>query len=105
MTAQRKPLHSEAVLSAEDTYAPPLRVPGWSPNLGRRPFDLAISGTFQGTLALQLSYDEGATWLDTGDSYTTAGVHVCEVGTPCLIRCGFKSDAYSSGSANVRLAL
>lgn len=104
MTNQRNTLCSRADLGADNSFAPPLRIQGWDPNLGRRPFDVAISGTFTGTLSLQASYDEGQTWIDSGDVWTEPGVHVCEVATPCLVRCGFKAGAWASGAATVRIA-
>lgn len=98
------PAVTQATLDAPDSFCPPLPLAGWDPNLGERPFDLAIWGAFSGTLTVQVSYDGGVTWLDTGDTFSEPVVDRGVTATPCHIRCGFKSGQYSSGAATVRIA-
>lgn len=98
------PIVTQATLSAEDSFCSPLQLTGWDPNLGDRPFDLAVWGDFSGTLTVQISYDAGDTWIDTGDTYSAPMVDRGFTATPCHIRCGFKSGNYTSGSAGVRIA-
>lgn len=97
-------LISQANLTTDDTFTPPLRLAGWTPHLGARPFDVCVQGVFTGTLSLQISHDDGETWGDTGDYFTAPGADTGSVATACLVRCGFKTGDYASGAATVRIA-
>lgn len=83
-------------ISAQNTFTP------WVVLLGD--FDLSISGTWVGTLTLQRSFDGGATVLDV-NTYTA---NIEDPGSAARgntsYRIGFKTGAYTSGTANVRLA-
>ncbi len=94
----------QATLDAEHPFCPPLHVAGWCPQHGQRPFDLAIWGAFSGTITVQISYDGGASWIDTGDTYSRSVVDHGGTATPCHIRCGFKPGDHRDGRAFVRIA-
>ena len=70
-------------------------------------FNLSISGTWVGTITVQRSFDLGSTWLDV-DTFT---VNTEEYGlepehtNPVYYRIGAKANAFTSGSANLRLSL
>ena len=95
---------SQAALTAENQFCPPLPLEGWAPHCGCRPFDLAVWGEFRGSLSVQMSYDQGHSWLDTGDCYEAPLIDRGHTATPCLIRCGFKPGDHLSGTAHVRIA-
>ena len=89
---------ASASLTAANTYTATLRVLGEA--------NIWISGTWAGTITLQATYDDGATWLDVpGGTYTANVVDVLyepEVGI--AYRIGFKAGAYTSGTAAVRIS-
>lgn len=88
-----------ANLSAQDTYSGAVQVPR-----GER-LALSISGNWAGALSLQRSVD-GATWLDVDTFSSNAGllVTVPEPEFNAYWRIGFRAGAYTSGTAEVRLA-
>jgi hypothetical protein len=87
-------------LSAGDTFSKELTVTDYD-------FAVAVWGTFNGTLTLQMQpqwRDVTFDWIDVA-TYDKDGA--CEVrpvvkGT-CLVRIGFKTGDYTSGDANVAL--
>ena len=87
---------ASASLTAANTYTAPVRVLGEA--------NIWISGTWAGTITLQATYDEGATWIDV-QNYTGNVVDVLyepEVGIE--YRIGFKSGEYTSGTSIVRIS-
>ncbi len=87
---------ASASLTAANTYTAPLRVLGEA--------NIWISGTWAGTITLQATYDDGATWIDV-QAYTANAIDVLyepEVGI--AYRLGFKAVAYTSGTAVVRIS-
>ena len=87
---------ASASLTAQNTYTAPLRVLGEA--------NIWISGTWAGTITLQATYDDGATWIDV-QAYTANAIDVLyepEVGI--AYRLGFKAGAYTSGTAVVRIS-
>lgn len=65
-------------------------------------YSVSISGTFVGTITVQRSFDGGTTWLDV---YSTGAVEELdgEFGSACHVRAGFKTGAYTSGTAVVNV--
>ena len=63
---------------------------------------LTISGTFEATVTLQCSPDDGTTWVDV-DTKTAAGRWVLIDPTGSLYRAGVKTGGYTSGTVNVWL--
>lgn len=92
------PLISD-VLSADDTFTKELSVTDFD-------FAVAIWGTFTGDLTLQIKptwRDVAADWIDI-EQYGQATLDMSHtVKGACLVRIGFKSGDYASGSANVAL--
>lgn len=85
-----------ASLSAANTYTTAMAFRGEA--------NIWISGTWAGTITLQATYDNGATWLDV-QTYTANGIDILyepEVGISCRI--GFKTGQYTSGTAVVRIS-
>jgi hypothetical protein len=67
--------------------------------------NLSISGTFEGTITLQRSFDGGVTWKDTDDFTAPIETYFFEPGTvKVLYRVGTKTGDYTSGSAEVIIA-
>lgn len=82
-------------LSSADAYTPAVQVQGF------RGWDVLVSGTFTGTISIQLSKDN-ATWhtIDTSDA------PVIKTGTPAsmwFVRAGFATGDYTSGTAEVEV--
>lgn len=63
-------------------------------------FNLSIRGTWDGTLSLQRSFDNGASW-GTVQTYTQNIEDVGDDPEGCLYRLGFTT--YTSGTAWLRL--
>lgn len=93
----------EDVLAGESQWTQMLHVDSWSLNV-QRYFEVDIGGEFVGTLTLQVSRDNGKNWIDSGDVFTGQSVHAGRLITEGDIRIGFKTGAYVSGSAVVRMA-
>ncbi len=88
---------SLANIGAADSYVQPIYVQGV--------FNLSISGTWAGTVTLQRSFDNGATWLDVS-GYTGNAESNSEYepeGGVCY-RAGFKAGQYTSGTAVIRIS-
>lgn len=84
-----------ATLSAANTYTTPVLKQG---NSG---FDVLVTGTFVGTITVQISKDN-TNWYDV-DTLSSAGVLAGLLGTAWYVRAGFKTGAYTSGSATVEV--
>jgi len=87
------------VIAADDTFSKELTVTEFD-------FAVAIWGTFAGTLTLQIKpvwRDVEIDWIDIGIYGNAAYVSHPVVKGTCLVRAGFKSGDYASGSANVAL--
>ena len=86
-------------LSAADTFTKELSITDFD-------FALAIWGTFTGTLTLQIKpawRDVTADWINVSDYGTPIVVMSTVVKGACLVRIGFLSGSYTSGTANVAL--
>lgn len=68
-------------------------------------FSVRIRGVFSGTLTLQISFDQGATFDTTEDQFTgptsKMSVQIAEKDTQ--VRVGFETGDYISGDAEIRL--
>lgn len=82
------------LITAEDTYTVPTLCQG------ERGFDVAITGTFVGTVTTQLSKDGSTGWIDVGSS-TTPTVSAGDINTAWFVRAGFKTGEFTSGTADV----
>jgi hypothetical protein len=60
------------------------------------------SGSFSGTITLQVSRDGGSTWVDV-ENYTSETVKAITYGGNMMWRIGCKTGGYTSGSATVAL--
>ena len=66
---------------------------------------LSISGTFVATVTLQIAFDGGTDWIDTGETWevpATKIINCYESGVS--FRAGVKTGDFSSGTVNVRLS-
>jgi hypothetical protein len=71
----------------------------------RKPFNLSISGTFDGVVTLQRSLDDGVTWFDVytlSDANVETMVDTVEAGV--LWRAGQKNGERTSGTAVIRIS-
>jgi hypothetical protein len=88
---------SSSTLSAENTFCDAIMVHGHA--------SLITSGTWSGTLTMQASIDDGATWIDVPSGAFTSNVdrrfHEPAIGV--LYRIGFKTGGYTSGDAVVTI--
>ncbi len=93
--ARRSAPPAVTVISAENTFSPPVRIHGG--------FNFSLSGAWVATVVLQRSFDGGGAWHDVA-SYTApiedSGV---EVEQGVLYRWGVKTGAYTSGTVVGRL--
>ena len=100
--------------SATGSFAATGNGAAFIPNTGSynngQQFNVAIYGTFVGTIVLEASFDSGSNWVPvlryctgTAVSYTTPSNEVLpapEGGVQYRLRC----SAYTSGTANYRLS-
>lgn len=94
-----------AELNGAEQFTPALDVKGFDATFGVQRYVLVcVSGSFVGTLDVQISLDDGATWLDSADRITEPTVNNAVVVVDYKIRVGFKTGNYSSGSAVIVLA-
>lgn len=93
-----------AALAASDTYTNPVLITGVG---SQRAFPITISGTWVGTLTLQYSVGAPGTWVDvkTYGGNTTDNYSDGLDNQAIYYRVGFKPAAYTSGTANVSLAV
>ena len=67
-------------------------------------FNLSISGSFNGIITVQRSFDGGLTWLDV-ETFTSAVERIGhETETNVQYRVGAKSGEFTSGTAECRLS-
>jgi hypothetical protein len=93
-----------AAISGADQWSDPIRVIGTSTG---RTFDIAITGTWSGTVRLQRSVDAPGAWVDvSGQSWTvnaTPSYFDALNNQIIYYRIGIKAGEYTSGTANVAL--
>lgn len=96
-----------ASITAQNTFTAPLS-PFGPGNIGNAThigyLNLSLSGTWEATVFLQRSFDNGSTWLDVA-SYTTnteKAIEDYEAGV--LYRVGVKTGGFTSGTVVVRLS-
>ncbi len=94
----------QATLTEAGQFTEPLPVRGASLIYGPGVFDILVSGDFSGTITLQISIDDGVSWSETGDTFTSPEAQMGETATPVLLRLGVGKNADWSGTAQVRLA-
>lgn len=82
-------------ISAENTFTAAKEVYGVC--------DLSIDGTWEGTLTLQRSFNEGTTWKDVDTFKANIESYFVEHRPNVLYRIGFKSGDYTSGTTDVIL--
>lgn len=93
-----------ADLAAANTFTNPIRVTGIG---SQRNFLEMITGSFSGTITLQLSVGEPGAWIDTNQSYTgdiSKGFIDNLDNQVIYYRMGFKAGDYTSGTATVTLS-
>ena len=93
-----------ASITADNTFTSTIRVTGVD---AARAFTVSLSGTWTGTVTLQRSFDEGASWIDvttytanTGTTYDD-GLDNQDV----LYRIGVKTGDFGSGQVEALLAI
>ena len=105
-----------SVLTGEDRYTDSIRVSGnakydndsdgTDENTTERDVSITISGSWSGTVSLEVSYDEGVTWQQT-ESWTSNQTITRTPGyanSVAYTRIGFQSGKYTSGAATCTLS-
>lgn len=91
-----------SALTGEDQFSNSIRVAGTT-----RSFFLSISGTWTATVTLQRSVDEGGSWTDTTNTYTTnqtnTVINDALDNQIIYYRIGIKTGDFTSGTATVTL--
>jgi len=67
-------------------------------------FNISISDEWEGTITVQRSFDNGSTWFDVATWTANTQEYGFEPERGIYYRVGFKSGAYLSGTADVRLS-
>jgi hypothetical protein len=67
-------------------------------------FNLSISGTWEGTVTLQRSFNNGVDWFDVDTFTVNVENWDQEIESGVLYRAGFKTGDFTSGSADVRIS-
>ena len=67
-------------------------------------FNISISGTWDGTVTVQRSFDGGSTWYDVATWTANTEEYGLEPERGVQYRVGIKAGEYGSGTANVRLS-
>lgn len=72
----------------------------------QRTVNINISGFGSGTITMQLSYDDGLTWVahNTWNTNASGGQVVGADNVPVLVRAGFVGSDWNSGTPNVTLS-
>lgn len=96
-----------AAITAENTWTAAI-TPNMFYDRGRQDYGtliLSVSGTFVGTVTLQIAYDSGSTWIDTGETWTEPTTQIITCYEPGVsFRIGIATGGYTSGTCNVRLS-
>lgn len=87
---------ASAAIAADNTFTGAVRLDG--------PFNLSVSGSFVADIALQRSFDGGASW-NTVESYDAPTEKIGDSPEPGILwRLGCPSGGYTSGTAICRLS-
>jgi hypothetical protein len=92
-------------LAGDDQYTDPVRISGLNEGVVRF-VEWTITGTWSGSISVQLSYDDGENWSNY-DTYTSNTFWDNVYGsdnTVVLVRLGFQAGEYTSGVANIALS-
>jgi hypothetical protein len=87
---------AEKSITAENSFSDKIQLRG--------KFNLSLSGTWEGTVTVQRSFDNGTTWVDV-KTYTANTEQVGEEPEPTVFyRFGVKTGEYTSGTVVGRLS-
>lgn len=67
-------------------------------------FNVSISGTWEGTVTAQRSFDNGSTWYDVATWTANTQEYGLETEHGVQYRIGIKTGEFGSGQADVRLS-
>lgn len=73
-----------------------IRLKGW--------FNISVAGTWEGSITLQRSFDDGENWFDITVYTDNEQNYDQEIESDMLYRIGFKAGDHDSGTALVRLS-
>lgn len=94
-------------LAGQDVYSDHVRVAGLNEGTNRN-VNYGITGTWNGTISLQISYDEGETWQNR-NVHTVNNPSITIVAgsdnTVVFVRLGFQAGDYTSGTAVISLSV
>lgn len=86
----------ERTLTGENQFCDPCEITGY--------FNIGISGTWDGTITVQRSFDSGSTWFDVGTWTANTQEYGFEPERGVQYRIGMKLSAYTSGSPVLRIS-
>ena len=86
----------KASLTAQNTFTDILRVRG--------KFNISISGTWAGTIAVQRKFNDGSSYVDVEAFTANTEKTGEEIEAGVDYRVGFKTGGYTSGTAEVRIS-
>ena len=95
MTAVTKDISAENIFT--DNISPIYNNPSGTLNL-------SITGTWEGTVTLQRSFDEGENWYDVDEFTSNIQTSLVDYELGVRYRAGIKTSDYTSGTASVRLS-
>ena len=67
-------------------------------------FNISISGTWDGTVTVQRSFDQGSTWFDVATWTANTEEYGFEPERDVQYRAGIKTGEFTSGTAVLRLS-
>jgi len=86
----------ERTLTGENQFTDPASIIGY--------FNISISGTWDGTITAQRSFDDGSTWFDVATWTANTQEYGFEPERGVQYRIGMKLGGYTSGSPVLRLS-
>lgn len=101
--------HTQSVanisLAGQDVYTDSVRISGVNEGTARN-VTYSTSGTWSGTLTLQVSYDEEETWQNYASSNTnfSSTKNIGSDNTVVFVRIGFQAGDYTSGTAAITIS-
>ena len=83
-------------VTAENLFCDPAEIVGY--------FNISISGTWEGTITAQRSFDGGSTWLDVATWTENTEEYGFEPERSVYYRVGIKLGEYDNGTAVLRIS-
>ncbi|MHA1462013.1 MAG: hypothetical protein ACTSQ0_02985 [Candidatus Heimdallarchaeota archaeon] len=89
----------ESTISAENTFTDSIII-----ETSGDTFIVSLTGTWEATVTVQKSFDEGTTWLDVSNTTIPESIEVASYEDNVWWRIGVKTSDYTSGDVEARLS-